>query len=424
MVAPKKSSKTPSFCRDCFSEEIRGSRCMSCGSTRIISHPELFTLSLAHIDCDAFYAAIEKRENPDLLSKPVIIGGGVRGVVATCCYIARTYGVHSAMPMFRAKKLCPEAVIIKPRGALYSQEGRRLRDMMRDLTPLVEPLSIDEAFLDLSGTEKVHRRPPALTLARFARRVEKEVGITVSIGLSYNKFLAKVASDFEKPRGFSIIGELEALGFLKDKPVSMIYGVGPALGGKLKRDGILTFGHLQIRDKAELTKKYGTIGTRLFNFSRGLDPRKVVPASPVKSVSAETTFNSDISDYAALEKVLWPLCEKVSARLKAKDLKGRVVTLKVKTAHFRSLTRNKTLPEATCYAETIFLAGQSLLAPVAKGERYRLIGVGVSDFNLGRNTEPDFFAEKGSKKIRAEEAVDQVRKSFGTAAIKKGRSLR
>lgn len=379
---------------------------------------------MAHIDCDAFYAAIEKRENPDLLTKPVIIGGGVRGVVATCCYVARTYGVHSAMPMFRAKKLCPEAVIIKPRGALYSQEGRRLREMMRDLTPLVEPLSIDEAFLDLSGTEKVHRRPPALTLARFAKRVEKEVGITVSIGLSYNKFLAKLASDFEKPRGFSIIGELEALGFLKDKPVTMIYGVGPALGGKLKRDGILTFGHLQIRDKAELTKKYGSIGTRLYNFSRGQDPRKVVPTSPVKSVSAETTFNSDISDYAALEKVLWPLCEKISARLKAKDLKGRVVTLKVKTAHFRSLTRNKTLHEATCYAETIFLAGQSLLAPVAKGERYRLIGVGVSDFTLGLNTEPDFFAEKGSKKIRAEEAVDQVRKSFGKAAIKKGRSLK
>lgn len=379
---------------------------------------------MAHIDCDAFYAAIEKRENPDLLTKPVIIGGGVRGVVATCCYVARTYGVHSAMPMFRAKKLCPEAVIIKPRGALYSQEGRRLREMMRDLTPLVEPLSIDEAFLDLSGTEKVHRRPPALTLARFAKRVEKEVGITVSIGLSYNKFLAKLASDFEKPRGFSIIGELEALGFLKDKPVTMIYGVGPALGGKLKRDGILTFGHLQIRDKAELTKKYGSIGTRLYNFSRGQDPRKVVPTSPVKSVSAETTFNSDISDYAALEKVLWPLCEKISARLKAKDLKGRVVTLKVKTAHFRSLTRNKTLHEATCYAETIFKAGQSLLAPVAKGERYRLIGVGVSDFTLGLNTEPDFFAEKGSKKIRAEEAVDQVRKSFGKAAIKKGRSLK
>ena len=379
---------------------------------------------IMHIDMDAFFASVEQRVNPRLRGKPVIVGGGTRGVVSTCCYIARTYGIHSAMPMFRAKKLCPEAVIIKPRGALYSQEGRRLRDMMRDLTPLVEPLSIDEAFLDLSGTEKVHRRPPALTLARFAKRVEKEVGITVSIGLSYNKFLAKVASDFEKPRGFSIIGELEALGFLKDKPVSMIYGVGPALGGKLKRDGILTFGHLQIRDKAELTKKYGSIGTRLYNFSRGLDPRKVVPASPVKSVSAETTFNSDISDYAALEKVLWPLCEKVSARLKAKDLKGRVVTLKVKTAHFRSLTRNKTLPEATCYAETIFKAGQSLLAPVAKGERYRLIGVGVSDFSLNAGAEPDFFAEKGSKKIRAEEAVDEVRKSFGKAAIKKGRSLK
>ncbi|MEE8294192.1 MAG: DNA polymerase IV, partial [Sphingomonadales bacterium] len=325
-----------SLCLSCLTDEVKGARCKTCGSTRTVTHPELHSLSIAHLDCDAFYASVEKRENPKLHDKPVIIGGGRRGVVATCCYVARTYGVRSAMPMFKAKKLCPNAIVIRPRMDLYSTVGRQVRAMMKDLTPLVEPLSIDEAFMDLTGTEKLHHQPPAKTLAMLAHNVEREVGITVSIGLSYNKFLAKVASDLNKPKGFSIIGEKEAKTFLKNKPVSIIYGVGQVLNKTLNRDGILKMGDLQKREETDLMKRYGAMGSRLYHFSRGQDKRKVNPVSLVKSISNETTLDIDISDLDQLLSILWPRCEKVSDRLKESGLTGRTVVLKTKTTRFKT----------------------------------------------------------------------------------------
>src|SRR4051812_20689000 len=214
------SDKTPGFCRDCLAEQkgdVR--RCHACGSPRLIRHKELYDLTLAHIDCDAFYAAVEKRDNPELADKPVIIGGGHPGVVSTACYIARIHGVRSAMPMFKALELCPHATVIPPNMEKYAAVGHEVRALMLDLTPLVEPLSIDEAFLDLGGTERLHGRSPALSLAKLADEIETKVGISVSIGLSHNKFLAKVASDLEKPRGFSVIGRAETRSFLAAKPV-------------------------------------------------------------------------------------------------------------------------------------------------------------------------------------------------------------
>ena len=223
------------FCRDCTAlQQSDARRCERCGSPRLARHPELYRLRLAHIDCDAFYAAVEKRDNPALKDKPVIVGGGKRGVVSTACYIARIKGVRSAMSMFKALEACPEAVVIPPDMEKYARVGREVRAMMQALTPLVEPLSIDEAFLDLTGTERLHGRPPAMVLADFARNVEKEIGITVSAGLSYCKFLAKVASDFRKPRGFSVIGEDEAMGFLAGQPVTLIWGVGKAFAATLE----------------------------------------------------------------------------------------------------------------------------------------------------------------------------------------------
>ena len=361
-------NKSPSLCLSCLTDEVKDGRCKTCGSTRTITHPELNSLAIAHLDCDAFYASVEKRENPKLHDKPVIIGGGRRGVVATCCYVARTYGIRSAMPMFKAKKLCPNAVVIRPRMELYSEIGRRVRAMMKDLTPLVEPLSIDEAFMDLTGTEKLHHQPPSKTLAMLAHNVEREVGITVSIGLSYNKFLAKVASELDKPRGFSVIGEKEAKKFLKNKPVSIIYGVGPGLNKTLRRDGILKMGDLQKCDEIDLMKRYGAMGPRLYNFSRGEDKRKVNSVSLVKSISNETTLEIDIADIEQLLSILWPLCEKVSDRLKAKGLTGRTVVLKAKTTRFKTLTRNRTLSTPTQHAETIFEIGQEMLRLLAKGE--------------------------------------------------------
>src|SRR5262245_1877853 len=303
----------PGFCRDCLTELAdRAPRCSACGSPRAARHPQLNALAIAHVDCDAFYATIEKRDNPALNDKPLIIGGGKRGVVSTACYVARTYGVHSAMPMFKALKACPHATVLKPDMAKYVRVGRDVRKLMFELTPQVEPLSIDEAFMDLTGTDRLHGMSPARSLARFARRVESEIGITVSIGLSANKFLAKIASDLDKPRGFAVLGKDEAVAFLATKPVGFIWGVGKASAARLQRDGFNTVADLQRADETGLMKRYGVEGRRLWRLARGIDDRFVNAERETKSVSAETTFSEDISSYKPLEKILWSLSERVS----------------------------------------------------------------------------------------------------------------
>lgn len=413
---------TYGFCRDCLTLRGRAARrCESCGSPRLAAHPELYRLTLAHIDCDAFYAAIEKRDNPDLLDKPVIVGGGRRGVVSTACYIARIRGVRSAMPMFKALEACPDAVVIKPNMEKYVRVGRQVRAMMQALTPLVEPISIDEAFLDLAGTERLHGMPPALVLARFARQVEREIGITVSAGLSYCKFLAKVASDLDKPRGFSVIGEAEALSFLAPQPVTLIWGVGKAFASVLERDGIRTIAQLQKMDQAELMRRYGSMGNRLYHLSRGEDVRAVHSDRETKSVSAETTFNDDLSSGQDLVPILRALSEKVSARLKKSGIAGRTVVLKLKTADFRIRTRNRQLADPTRLADRIFSVGRELLAKETDGTRYRLIGIGVSDLtDDGRADPPDLIDPQAAKRAKAEVAVDALRGKFGRLAVETG----
>ncbi len=423
-------SEISGFCRDCLTvvgPAGRASRrCQICDSTRIISHPELFSLSIAHLDCDAFYAAIEKRDDPSLEDKPVIIGGGVRGVVSTACYVARTYGVRSAMPMFKAREACPDAVIIKPNMEKYAQVGREVRKMMLDLTPMVEPLSIDEAFMDLTGTERIHRGPPAITLARLQKRIQSELGVTASIGLSHNKFLAKMASDLDKPRGFSVIGEAETKEFLARQPVTMIWGVGAAMAGKLEQDGVKTIAQLQKMDAGTLGKRYGEMGLRLARLAHGDDTRSVKPERETKSVSAETTFNTDIRDVKWLEDVLWELCEKVSARMKASGFEGRTITLKLKTADFKTITRRATLDQPANLARIAFSAAKPMLHEAAQGKAYRLIGVGFSGLSLaGENeTAPDLFGDGNEKIAKTEKAIDAIREKFGRDAVKAGRALR
>lgn len=416
------NSDANGFCRDCLGvQQAMTSRCGICGSPRLLHHAELYDLSLAHIDCDAFYAAVEKRDDPTLRDKPVIIGGGKRGVVSTACYIARINGVRSAMPMFKALQACPEAVVVKPDMKKYSRVGRELRDMMRALTPLVEPISIDEAFLDLAGTQRLHGEPAALVLARFSNRIEKELGISVSVGLSYCKFLAKVASDFQKPRGYAVIGEQEALEFLSTKPVSLIWGVGKAFNATLKRDGIRLIGQLQTMEEAELMRRYGSMGQRLFRLSRGLDTRQVHSQSAAKSVSSETTFNSDLSSLDELVPVLRSLSEKVSARMKKSDVAGRTVVLKLKSQDFRLRTRNRQLPDPTQLADKIFQTGVELLRKETDGTKYRLIGIGVSDLcGPERADPPDFIDPQSTKRAVAEGAIDSLRQKFGDKAIETG----
>jgi DNA polymerase IV len=368
------------LCRDCGALDAArpaSGRCAGCGSPRLLSHDELASLSLAHIDCDAFYASVEKHERPELRDRPLIVGGGTRGVVLACCYVARLSGVRSAMPMFKALKACPDAVVIPPDMAKYRTVGRRVRELMLATTPFVQPLSIDEAFLDLAGTERLHGGPPARTLALLARRIERENGITVSIGLSYNKFLAKIASDLDKPRGFAVLGHGEALDFLAPKPVGLIWGVGAALQQKLARDGITTIGEIRERDERELRERYGAIGRRLARFARGEDDRAVDPDAPMKSVSAETTFERDLAAYEALAAELWPLAEQLARRLERAQRAAAGIALKLKTSDFQVLTRSRRLVDPTQRAETLYAAALPLLRAAADGTHFRLIGIGA-----------------------------------------------
>ncbi|KKB09499.1 DNA polymerase IV [Devosia chinhatensis] len=413
------------LCRDCLNHgksDAAPSRCPACGSPRLRSHDELFSLSIAHVDCDAFYASVEKRDDPSLRDKPLIIGGGVRGVVSTCCYIARQSGVRSAMPMFKARDLCPEAVIIKPNMAKYVEVSRQIRALMDGLTPLVEPISIDEAFLDLTGTEKVHKAPPALTLARFARQVAQEIGVTISVGLSHNKFLAKVASDLDKPRGFAVIGAEETLAFLAPRPISLIFGVGKVFSETLKKDGYLTIGQLQQEDPVRLMKLYGESGARLARLAQGLDSRRVSIDGEMKTISSETTFNSDIASLDALSTQLLQCCERLSERLKAKNVVGDTVTLKLKTAGFKLRTRARQLMMPTQLANVLYETGMSLLRREADGTPFRLIGIGVSGIEAADGADPvDLLEPLVARKAAAERAMDRVRTRFGRTALVRGK---
>lgn len=418
------------LCRDCSAMLETGTRrCPVCGSPRTLFHPELHTLAVAHIDCDAFYASVEKRDNPELRDKPVIVGGGSRGVVSAACYIARIKGVHSAMPMFTALQLCPDATVIHPDMAKYSAVGRQIRTLMEAVTPLVEPLSIDEAFLDLSGTERLHHRSPAATLAHLVLDIEHEIGVTASIGLSANKFLAKLASDLDKPRGFAVIGRAEAEAVLAPMSVGRIWGVGRTLHAKLRADGIVRIGQLRSCDEAGLVARYGSIGRRLHHFAHGRDDRRVTPYAVAKSISTETTFATDIADAATLKARLWPLCETVADRLKKKRLAGGTVTLKLKSSRFRTVTRAQSLAAPTQLAEMLYRTGSVLLeravSEAAAGTTYRLIGIGASALQAGEEADPlDLGDPDAGRRKQVETAIDRVRNRLGYDSIGKGRGFR
>ncbi len=414
------------LCRDCLAQISTESRCPQCGSPRVTTHPELFDLTIAHMDCDAFYASVEKRDNPELAAKPVIIGGGRRGVVSTACYVARIRGVRSAMPMFQALKLCPDAVVIKPRMTAYVEASRAIREMMDELTPVIEPLSLDEAFLDLNGTERLHGAPPAVMLARLVKRMKDELGLTGSIGLSHNKFLAKVASDLDKPRGYSVIGKAETDDFLREKPVRLIWGIGPAAQVSLENAGIRTFSDLLRWEQEALTARFGSMGYRLWHLARGQDKRRVSAHEPVKSISKETTFFEDTWNTEILDGHLWRLAVQVADRAKAKQMAGRVVTLKLKRANHSSLSRRLSLRDATQLADTIYRTARGLFDQVGAEGPYRLIGCGISDLcpETEADKSGDLLDPGATKRSEAERATDDIRRRFGSDAIVKGRSLR
>jgi DNA polymerase-4 len=415
------------FCRDCLADAAAGAAaCRACGSSRLIAHDELYELDIAHVDCDAFYAAVEKRDKPELNDKAVIVGGSRRrGVVLTCCYNARKFGVRSAMPMFKAMQLCPHATVVRPDMDKYGSVARDVRALLRTLTPMVEPVSLDEAYLDLSGTERLHRMKPAKTLAKATAEIERTLGITVSVGLSCNKFLAKLASDLKKPRGFAVIGRKEAKHFLSDKPVWMIRGVGPVLQKRLGSDGITRIGELQDLGESRLIARYGDTGRWLHRLADGEDEREIEADGETKSVSSETTFEFDISDFADLERILWEQCEDLSARAKSASIGGRTVVLKLKTAQFRIRTRSATLDDPTQLADVMFRVGRTLLQREADGTRYRLLGIGLSKLEPAAKCDPkNVLDPRAARRADVERAMDAVRAKFGDAAVRKGRSAK
>jgi len=412
------------ICRDClWSGEDQPSRCPECRSPRVVRHDELDRLAIAHMDCDAFYASVEKRDRPELRDKPVLVGGGKRGVVSAACYVARQYGVKSAMPMFKALKACPDAVVIKPDFSKYVPVSRMIFDKLRALTPLVQTLSLDEAWMGLSGTERLNGGPPAIQLVRVQREIERDVGLSVSIGLAPNKFLAKIASELDKPRGFSVIGAAEAQAFLAPRPVGIIPGVGPAFVRSLQAAGYVTVGDVARADLKKLADQFGEHGLRLHRLAHGRDTRPVDPEGDRKGMSKETTFFEDISDLKGLEDQLWPLCEQLAAKARKSSVASRTVVLKLRTADFRRHTRRVTLAEPVQTARVLFHEGRQMLKKEADGRAFRLIGIALAElFDVG--PEAKLFETESDRLLKTETAVDALRSKFGDAAVIAGRALR
>ncbi|MBU2419142.1 MAG: DNA polymerase IV [Alphaproteobacteria bacterium] len=412
-----------SICRDCLhTATVPVERCPACDSRRIVRHAELTTLAIAHLDCDAFYASVEKRDRPELRDRPVIVGGGKRGVVSTCCYIARQYGVHSAMPMFKALKACPEAVVIKPDFSKYVAASEAIFGAVRELTPLVQTLSLDEAWIDLSGTERLNGGPPAFQLIRLQKRIEHETGLTVSIGLAANRFLAKVASELDKPRGFSVLGS-DAPALLASRPVAILPGVGPVFRKTLQSDGYATVGDLAAADVRDLVRRYGETGLRLHDLAHGRDARAVKPEHDRKGMSAETTFNEDLTTAADLEAELWPLCEKLASKARRDGVASRVIVLKLRRTDFKIVTRRVSLPEPVQTARALFAAGRALMAPELV-RPYRLIGIGMGEVQDAVDTPSALFDSPEARVLKTETAIDRLRAKFGAGAVVAGRALK
>jgi DNA polymerase-4 len=414
------------ICRDCLwtgAEPPADVRCPDCGSRRLVCDPELDRLTIAHLDCDAFYASVEKRDRPELRDKPVIVGGGVRGVVSTCCYIARLYGVHSAMPMFKALKACPEAVVIRPDFTKYVFESKRIFGFVGELTPLVQTLSLDEAWIDLAGTERLNGGPPALQLIRLMKRIEDETGLTVSIGLAPNRFLAKMASEMDKPRGFSVVSAQNAVAILAPRPVTALPGVGPVFGKTLRSDGFNTIGDLARADLKDLVRRYGETGLRLHDLSHARDSRPVRPDHDRKGMSAETTFNTDLTTAEDLEAELWPLCEKLASKARRDGVASRVIVLKLRRTDFKIITRRVSTPDPVQTARALFAIGRDLLRPEL-GRPYRLIGIGMADVTEATEAAAGLFASAETRTLKTETTIDKLRARFGKDAVIAGRALK
>ncbi len=380
----------------------------------------------AHLDMDAFYASVEVRERPELAGLPVVVGGTPegRGVVAAASYPARRYGIRSAMPMATALKRCPELVILRTRMSLYAAESRRIHEILERYTPLIEPLSLDEAFLDLRGSVRLFGPVPEIA-RRIKREISEELGLTASVGIAPVKFVAKIASDLGKPDGFLVVepGELQA--FLHPLPVGRLWGVGKVGEQAMRRLGLETIGDVARHDEDFMTRHFGRHGLHLLRLARGIDPREVVPDRETKSVSNETTFAADIADREELRAILMQLVEQVGWRLRHKELAGRTVQIKARYADFSTVTRAQTLAAPTSNTADIWRAASALLDRLPRpGAALRLIGVGVSGFEDEGAEQGDLFAAAVEEKTKVDRVADAIQEKFGIGVVRRGGSLR
>ena len=387
--------------------------------------------AILHIDMDAFYASVEEREQPGLVGRPIIVGGSPRGrgVVSAANYRARRFGVHSAMPMARAVRLCPAAVCLPVRMQLYAAVSQQIREIFNRYTPLVEPLSLDEAFLDVTDSERLFG--PAASIARAIKRaIHDELSLVASVGIGPNKFVAKIASDLDKPDGFVEVNPDEVQAFLDPLPVSRVWGVGNATGKELDRLGISTIRHLRQQSEPVLRDRFGKFGTHLWRLASGIDERTVVSDSEAKSISNETTFDTDISHHDTLRAWLMELTEQVCWRLRQHDLYGRTVQIKIRFPDFSTITRSHTLPAATHQTKQVWQAVLELFDKAMDNETrpLRLVGVGVSGLNNEAHrpqVQSDMFDQSiDTRQTQLDEVADAIKSRFGSTGIRRGTSYK
>lgn len=383
---------------------------------------------ILHVDMDEFFAAVEKLDNPELRGQPLLIGGDPkgRGVVATASYEARTFGCHSAMPMATAVRLCPQAIIIRPRGRRYGEVSEQVFAIFERFTPLIEPLSIDEAFLDITGTERL-LGPPRQAAANLKQAIQEEVGLTASVGLAPNKFLAKLASDMDKPDGLTVVPKDGVQAFLDPLPIRKLWGVGPSTAAVIGRLGVQTVGQLRAIDPAELTRQLGSTGEHLARLARGLDDRSVTPNSQAKSIGQEVTFPRDIADPDELRSVLLGQVEQVARRCRRHGLAARTVTIKVRYGDFKTITRSHTLAEATDLTDALWTGVRNLFDEWAARsfKPVRLIGATATGLVARDKVSESLFPdEQDQRKGRLDRTVDDIIDRFGKGSIGRGGARR
>ena len=378
--------------------------------------------TILHVDLDAFFAAVEQRDRPELRGRPVIVGGDprARGVVSAASYEARAFGVHSAMPLRTAAALCPAGAFLPVDGAKYRRESRRVMEILGRFTPLLEQVSIDEAFLDVAGSEPLFGPPEAIA-RRIRAAVRDEVGLTASVGAATTKLVAKIASDLRKPDGLVVVPPGEEAAFLAPLPIRRLWGVGEQTRVVLAEHGVRTIGDLAELPVDVLVRRLGAHGATLHDRARGIDPSPVTGDVAAKSVSHEHTFDVDTTDAEVIERTLLALAEGVASRLRAGGVRASTIAVKVRDSGFNTVTRQRTLPEPTDLADPIFRAALELVRPEVRGRRIRLLGVGAH--GLGEPAQMSLFATEDPRRRKAVEAQDEIRRKYGSRALTRARLL-